>query len=633
MTDTTAVRLRDLPARHAGLFNILDLRALVIGLFLAMGSALTAQAGEYFLTIDEVEMVVDGETRTGLGNNGSIPGPILRFREGEEVTIHVTNNLDEDSSIHWHGILLPNSQDGVPGLTFDGIPPGETFTYNYTLMQHGTYWYHSHSGHQEQRGVFGALIVEPAEPDAVEYDREHVVVLSDWLHENPATALRNLKGRADYYNFNRRTVGDFFRDLFTARTGSERQAVIQGRLDWGAMRMDPTDIADVSGYTFLMNGQEPGANWSALFEPGERVRLRFINAAAMTYFDVRIPGLSMTVVNADGNNVVPVSVDEIRVAVAETYDVIVEPQDHQAYTIFAQARSREGYARGTLTPQMGMEAPIPEMSEREVLTMAAMGHMPGMDMDGMDMGGMEMDGMEMDHAAMGHGQPVEAEPDPMSGMDHAAMGHGQPVEAEPDPMSGTDHAAMGHGQLVEAEPDPMSGMDHAAMGHGMPAPPDPHAGHDMGAPESDAPMSGRITRLSYDDLEALDAYDGARPPDRTIVLRLTGVMERYIWTINDVRFQDSEPIQMRMGERVRLEFVNETMMDHPMHLHGMWMDLQNGHGDTNPRKHTISIPPGQTLYADVTVDALGEWAFHCHLMFHMASGMFQRVIVAEAVES
>ncbi len=578
-------------ARRAG--------AVFAGLLSILIFGTSAQADEYSLTIDEVVMTVDGETRTGIGINGTIPGPTLRFREGETVTINVTNNLDEDSSLHWHGILLPNNQDGVPGLTFDGIAPGETFTYSYTLQQHGTYWYHSHSGHQEQRGVFGALIVDPAEPDAVQYDREHVIVLSDWLHEDPATALRNLKSRADYYNFDRRTVGDFFRDVFGARSGAERQAAIQDRLDWGAMRMDPTDINDVSGYTFLMNGQEPDVNWSALFEPGERVRLRFINAAAMTYFDVRIPGLTMAVVNADGNNVVPVPVDEFRIAVAETYDVIVEPEDHQAYTIFAEARSREGYARGTLTPQLGMEAPIPEMSAREVLTMAAMG------------------GAHGGHGGGNRRQATEPELDAMAGMDHAAMGHEDMV------------------QMAEPETSPMADMDHAAMGHDMPATPDPLAGHDMGTTTGDAEMSGRITRLTYDDLEALEPYVGAPAPDRTITLRLTGVMERYIWTINDERYDpdDTEPIRMRLGERVRLEFINETMMDHPMHLHGMWMDLQNGHGETNPRKHTISIPPGQTLYADVTVDAPGNWAFHCHLMFHMASGMFQRVVVAEAVES
>jgi len=645
--------------------------------------ATPVMAGEYFITIDEVSMTVDGETTNGIGMNGSIPGPTLRWQEGEEVTIHVTNNLDEDSSIHWHGILLPFDMDGVPGFSFDGIQPGETFTYSFTVRQHGTYWYHSHSGFQEQQGVFGALVIDPAEPDPVQYDREYVVVLSDWLNEDPRNVLRNLKGSAEYYNFNRRTVGDFFRDVFGARSAEERNAAIQDRLDWGQMRMDPTDIADVSGYEYLLNGQEAADNWTALFEPGERIRLRFINASAMTYYDISIPDLPMSVVNADGNNVVPVPVDEIRIAVAETYDVIVEPRADQAYTIFAQARSREGYARGTLAPRAGMEAPIPPMSEREILTMADMGPAGhggmnmggmahgshnGMDMDGMahgdhgDQGGgeMNMDHSSMDHAAMNH-SPIESQE-----MDHASMGHSVTQErAHTDrdtnramedahqghemPLTGDAHAGHNMGEMPM--PEDHSGHDIGAMpmadphaGHVMPVQDDPHAGHqmpmadnphavhDMGGGMSEMTMPATIERLSYDDLVALDPYVGAREPDRVIEVRLTGNMHRYFWTINDVGFDEAEPIRLTLGERVRIRFINETMMDHPMHLHGMWMDLQNGNGDRNPRKHTISIPPGGIIDADVTVDALGQWAFHCHLIFHMDTGMMRRVVVAEAVE-
>jgi len=547
----------------------------VLGLAL-LASASTATADEYFITIDEVTMVQDGQTTIGIGMNGSIPGPTLRWQEGEEVTIHVTNNLDEDTSIHWHGILLPFDMDGVPGFSFDGIQPGETFSYSFTVSQHGTYWYHSHTGFQEQQGVFGALIVDPLEPSPVQYDREYVLVLSDWLNEDPRNVLRNLKGSAEYYNFNRRTIGDFFSDVFGAASRDDRDQAIRDRLDWGQMRMDPTDIADISGYIYLLNGQAAEDNWTALFEPGERVRLRIINASAMTYFDVSIPGLPMTVINADGNNVVPVPVEEIRLAVAETYDVIVEPENSAAYTIFAQARSREGYTRGTLAPREGMEAPVPPMSEREVLTMASMGPAA--------------------HGGMAHTQDSDHQMDQMGDMDHAAMGHDQ----------------MGHDQMDVEE--------------------DPHAGHQM-AGMSEMTMPATIERLSYDNLVALEPYAGARAPDRVIDVRLTGNMHRYFWTINDVGFDEAEPIQLVLGERVRLRFINETMMDHPMHLHGMWMDLQNGNGDRNPRKHTISIAPGQILEADVTVDALGQWAFHCHLMFHMDTGMMRRVVVAETVES
>ncbi len=574
-------------------------------------TAPAALGDTYNLTIDEVTVTAGGETRTGIGVNGTIPGPTLHWREGETVTINVTNNLEDDSSIHWHGILLPADQDGVPGMSFDGIQPGETFTYSFTVRQHGTYWYHSHSGFQEQQGVFGGLIIEPAETDPVAYDRDYVVVLSDWLNDNPRNVLRNLKGSAEYYNYNRRTVGDFFSDLFGSSSREERGAVIQDRLDWGNMRMDPTDIADITGYTFLMNGADAAADWSALFAPGERVRLRFINAAAMTYFDVRIPGLSMTVVNADGNNVVPVTTDQLRIAVAETYDVIVEPQGHTAYTIFAEARSREGYARGTLTPHDGMEAAIPEMSEREVLTMAAMGAAHG-GHSGHDMAAMEP-APTNPHA--GHNMTATPAPNPHAGHNMSAM-------AAPDPHAGHDMGAM-------PASDPHTGHDMSTM-----ATPDPHAGHDMGNMDSTASEgqgSGTIERLTYSDLVALDANPNAGTYDRVIDVRLTGTMNRYIWTINDVGFEDAEPIQLTLGEHVRLRFINETMMDHPMHLHGMWMALDNGNGERNPLKHTISIPPGQVLEADVTVDALGSWAFHCHLLFHMDTGMMRRVVVAEAV--
>jgi len=561
-------------------------RALALALPLLVTSQ--AMAGTYDLTIGPVEVTADGVSTMGIGVNGTIPGPTLRFREGEEVTINVTNNMDEDSSIHWHGILLPTDMDGVPGFSFDGIQPGETFTYTFTLQQNGTYWYHSHSGFQEQQGVFGALIVDPATPDPMAYDVEHVIILSDWINADPRQVLSNLKGSSEFYNLNRRTLGDFIRDVFDASSPAERSAAIQDRLDWGQMRMDPTDIADVSGYTFLMNGQDAASNFEALFSMGERVRLRFINASAMTYFDVKIPGLSMSVVQADGNNTMPVSVDEIRLAVAETYDVIVEPQGHQAYTIFAQAASREGYARGTLTPHTGMSAAVPEMSAPEFLSMA---DMPG------------MGGMEMSHG--GHNM--------------SAMAEAQETQAtEPDPHAGHNMSAMAEAQEEE---------------------PDPHAGHNMGGMSSMEPMEdmtpsemdmpGTLTRLSYDDLVAFEPYEGARPPERIIEVRLTGNMHRYFWTINDVGFDEAEAINLTLGERVRLRFINDTMMDHPMHLHGMWMDLQNGNGNRNPRKHTISIAPGSTVDADVTVDAIGQWAFHCHLIFHMDTGMMRRVVVAE----
>ena len=532
------------------------MRFKLAGLLIATSSLIApaALADVYNLEIDQFERTVDGKTLTGVSINGTSPGPLLRLREGEDVTINVTNTLDVDTSLHWHGIILDAGMDGVPGISFDGIAPGETYTYNFTANQSGTYWYHGHSALQEQEGVFAPIIIEPAKPDPFEYDREHVIILADWLNDSPYKALANLKKRSNYYNYNRRTVFDLWRDWRNADRG-EKTDVIQERLAWGRMRMDPTDIVDITGYSFLVNGETPEDNWNGLFEAGEKVRLRFINAAAMTYFDVKIPGLKMTVVQADGQNIEPVSVDEFPIAIAETFDVIVEPEAGQSYTIFAAAKDRSGYARGTLSETPGAEAAIPELGPRPELTMAAMGEGHG-----------------------SHGAMVDGD---AAGMDEMTMD-----------MSGDAH--RGHGEMP-------------AMEHGEKV-------------------------LSYDDLRALTPYTDRRAPDREVELRLTGNMERYFWSINDVKFGDAGPLEFNYGERVRITFKNETMMEHPMHLHGLWMDLVNGEGDMAPRKHTITIRPGETISADVTVDATGSWAFHCHILQHAATGMFRQVNVIGGIQ-
>lgn len=530
-----------------------------------------ARTVEYDLMLDEKIVNFTGRKRPAMAINGAIPGPLLRLSEGEAATIRVTNRLAEPASIHWHGVLVPAGMDGVPGLSFDGIAPGETFTYRFTVKQSGTYWYHSHSGLQEQSGVYGPLIVEPAEPDPYRYDRDYVIMLSDWIDENPHRVLLNLKKRSDYYNWNKRTIFDFFRDV--REKGWD--ATLADRRYWGRMRMDPTDIADVTGYTFLVNGQPPEANWTALFKPGERVRLRFINGAAMSIFDVRIPGLPMQVVQADGQNVVPVLVEEFRIAPGETYDVIVEPKEERGYTIFAESMDRSGYARATLAPRAGMSAEIPPMRPRPVLTPMAMGH-----------------------GDMGHGPS----PSPSAMSQEMPQSPGRTVDE-------TQQTGMGHG------------------GHQMP----PGQGSSpMGKGHGGMAMHGSPKTLRYDDLRAVIPNYDTRPPQREILVRLTGNMERYFWSINDKKFSEAEPIRLRYGERVRIKFVNETMMNHPMHLHGMWMELENGNGSHNPRKHTINVPPGETIYVDVSADALGQWAFHCHLLYHMDTGMFRTVIVERA---
>jgi CopA family copper-resistance protein len=536
-----------------------------------------AAAAEVRLTVERTTVAVTGRPIQAITFNGQLPGPALRFREGEDVTIHVTNKLDEDTSVHWHGLLLPGMMDGVPGLNgYPGIKPGETFTYRFKVRQSGTYWYHSHSGAQEQAGLYGALILEPREADPVQTEREHIVVLSDFTEENPNEILRNLKNDHAYYNRGRRTVGDFFRDAGRDGLG----ATLRDRLEWGEMRMDPTDMADVSGYTFLVNGKPPSANWTAIFKPSERTRLRIVNASAMTYFDLRIPGLKMIVVQADGQNVEPVPVDEMRIAVAETYDVIVTPREDKAYTLIAEPIDRSGYARATLAPREGMTGEMPPLRKRTLLT---------------------MDDMGMAHGAAGHAG--HSAPPEKSG--HA--GHAAPK---------TDHSAhAGHG------------ADRSGHGGHAAAPPPAKSGPPRGWADAGTPPGMRA--LKYADLKSFAPQKDTRTPTREIVVKLGGSMERYIWTLNGAKAEHAAPIELGYGERVKITFVNESMMAHPMHLHGMFVQLLNGQpGERLPNKHIVSVAPGASYSALLTADEPGEWAFHCHLLYHMAAGMMTKVVVA-----
>lgn len=551
--------------------------------------------GEFDLTIGPTPILVDGRQRQAVTINGSVPGPLLRFTEGETVTIRVHNELAEPTSIHWHGVLLPFEMDGVPGVTFPGIPAGETFTYHFPVSQSGTYWYHSHSGLQEQLGHLGPLIIDPRESDPIAYDREHVIVLGDWLFEDPYSVLARLKKQSDYSNFERRTVWDFFRDASRRGLG----ATVDDRLMWGRMRMAPTDIADVTGhlYTYLMNGQGPDAGWTGLFTPGERVRLRVINAAAMSYFNLRIPGLPMTVVQADGQNVEPVTVDELQLAVAETFDVIVEPGEERAYTVFAESMDRTGYARGTLAPRVGMNAPVPELRDPPFRTMVDMG--------------MEMPAERME----------------------MKMEQGQPTATLEGDRAGQMPMDMGQKASADAMEGAMGALGPVVARHG----PDRHGPGNIGVAdvqrsrlgEPGAGLAGVGHRvLVYTDLKALEPYI-QRPPDREVELHVTGNMERYMWSFDGVKFSEvKSPIPFTHGERIRLTLVNDTMMEHPIHLHGMWMELENGHGERIPRKHTISVRPGERLSVLVNADAPGRWAFHCHLLFHMSMGMFRVVEVS-----
>lgn len=549
-----------------------------------------------------------GERRgTAVTINGTVPGPLVRLREGSDAILRVTNGLEEDTSIHWHGLLLPPGMDGVPGVSFAGIKAGETFTYRFPVRQNGTYWYHSHSAGQEQAGHYGPLIIDAAEPEPFQYDREHVVVLSDWTSENPMRVMARLKRRPNYYNFQRRTVGTFFRDV--AKNGFK--PTVTDRLEWGRMRMDPSDISDVTGftYTYLINGFAPESNWTALFQPGERVRLRFINAGAATYFDLRIPGLQMTVVSVDGQHVQPVTVDEIRIAIAETYDVIVEPKEERAYTIFAEAMDRSGFARGTLATEKGMMAPLPPRRERAVATMADMGMGDMDDMkggDATDMADMKMPAAKM--KAMDPAPPATDTMPDMPGMKRTVA----PAMSGSAPSSGpVKHGLDDHGPGNSAVPMATKSRLH-----------EPGTG-----------LEDNGTRvLLYSDLRSLRPGEDSRPPCREIELHLTGNMERYMWGFDGKKFSEAEPIKFHYGERVRLTLMNDTMMNHPIHIHGMFMELDNGAGPFKPKKHTINVKPAERLSLDITADALGNWAFHCHVLYHMEMGMFRVVSVVEKNE-
>ena len=504
----------------------------------------------------------------------------------------MTNNLSEPTSIHWHGLILPYQQDGVPGISYDGIAAGETFTYRFPISQSGTYWFHSHTGFQEPDGAYGAIIIDKKGREPYRYDKEYVVQLTDAHPHSGSRIMRNLKMMPDYYNRKQRTFFDFLED--TEEKGFD--AAIADYKAWGDMRMMPTDVEDLQGFTPLINGKSSSQNWTGLFKPGERIRLRFINSSAMTYFDIRIPGLKMTVVQADGNNVQPVPVDEFRIAVAETYDVIVRPMEDKAYTVIAESMGRTALARGTLAPREGMEAAVPELRAPPLLTMADM----GMAHEGMMAGG------KMGHSKM------------MGGGSHK-MPDGTVMKGMVGKMDG---GKMDHSKMAAGGGHTMP--DGTVMKGGMMAAPDPFYAVGSGLTPT-AANGGKF--LSYKDLRAQKPLYKLRKATREIEMRLTGNMERYSWSINNVKYEDAEPVRLQYGERVRFKFVNETMMTHPMHLHGMWSILDTGKGKWNPIKHVVSVAPGTTVYMETEVDAPGQWAFHCHLSYHADSGMFRKVVV------
>ena len=555
------------------------------------------------LNIAHQLMTIDGRPSHAIGINGSVPAPLLRMKQGQNVRLSVVNDLDEDSSLHWHGLLVPPTMDGVPGVSFPGIKPRSTFLYEFPVRQAGTYWYHSHSGLQEQLGLYGPIVIDPVGIDPIASDREHVIVLSDHSQMLPHMIFNKLKQQAGYFNYQKQTLAGLLR--------GEDQSQAE-RLAWGKMRMDPTDISDVTGstYTFLVNGHGPRDNWTALFTPGERVRLRVINASAMTTFNVRIPGLKLSVVQADGQNVRPVAVDEFQIGVAETYDVIVTPTDERAYTFVGEAVDRSGMARATLAPHAGMAAEVPPLRKRPVATMTDM----GMNTQGGSMAGMDMSGTA----------PAS---DKMAGMDMS-----QTAPASPG-APGTNDAAMASGGSMAG----MAGMADMNMRDPKNAPGvkmgpgvqtiSPMPADRMGDPGQGLKNVGHRV-LNYRDLVATARNPDVRAPDRAMQIHLTANMERYMWSFDGQKLNEvKKPFPFLHNERVRVTLVNDTMMAHPIHLHGHFFELVTGHGDFAPRKHTVMVQPGGTATFDVTTDAVGDWAFHCHLLYHMHAGMMQVVTV------
>jgi CopA family copper-resistance protein len=592
----------------------------------------TVSGNDIELRIARQTMMIDGRPSRAIGINGTVPAPLIRLREGQTVRLKVINDLDEDSSIHWHGLLVPPQFDGVPGVSFPGIKPRSTYLYEFPIKQNGTYWYHSHSGMQEQLGHYGPIVIDPAGVDPIQSDREHIIVLSDHSQMSPESIFRKMKQMPGYFNYQRQTLAGLL-------AGSDQTA--KERLAWGKMRMDPADVADATGpaYTYLVNGHGPQDNWTALFTPGQRVRLRVINASAMTTFNVRIPGLKLMVVQADGQNIRPIAVDEFQIGVAETYDVVVIPTDDRAYTLVGESVDRSGMARATLAPRAGMAAEVPALRKRPIATMKDMG---------MDMSSMSgMDGMDMSGGAMGASRGVDPtiEKNPsaklatgaaaamtqggssMPGMATGDMA-GMPASAGVGAMSGMDMSNSGGGamDMGSMKMRDFSVAPQVKKGPGVqtisPMPMDRTGEPGQGLDD----VGHRV--LVYKDLVSLERNPDVRAPDRSLDLHLTGNMERFMWSFDGVKMSDKmEPIPFLEGERVRINLINDSMMGHPIHIHGHFFELVTGHGDHAPRKHTVLVQPGSKVTWDFTADAVGDWAFHCHLLYHMMAGMMRTVSV------
>lgn len=537
-----------------------------------------------------------GESIETVAINNQIPAPVLRFKEGDHVTINVHNRLNEGTSIHWHGLILPWFMDGVENVTQEPIPPGGTFSYSFTLKQSGTYWYHAHSGFQEQQGMYGGFIIDPKEPPSYKYTKDHVIVLSDWTNAHPDNVFANLKKDGDYYTPKfplQPSLAKFIRD-YNKGTPEERKKLTADYEMMQQMRMSIYDLSDVAYDAFLLNGQTKENPWTAPVNVGDTVRLRFIGAGGSTIYHVKIPGALMKVVHIQGHDVEPYSVEDFTIAPGETTDVLVKIEKDEPYIIYAESADSLGAAYGALItkPQQHINyEKVEPFPEPQPVMMG--GHM-------IDHGAIGHDSSSMDMAS---GKP------PMPGMNMKSSDHQMDMSSKESPMWG----------MKENSHHNNTGSEH--HGHKMDMGSSEHSMASMSQKTEATPESSPTMGTKYQNLKSPVKTNDPDKPVQEIKMELSGYMGRFMWFINGLAEYEAEPIVIEPGKRYRLIFTNLSMMIHPMHIHGHFFILRNGHGAYDPFLHTIEVAPGATVVADFDASESGQWFFHCHHLYHMMSGM------------
>lgn len=556
---------------------------------------------EYKLEINEEIVNIAGKDVKGMTINGSIPGPGLEFVEGEYAVIYVKNNMDVETSIHWHGIILPNFYDGVPYLTTPPIAPGKTLKYEFAIKQNGTYWYHSHTMLQEQSGVFGSIVIQPKEKK-LEYDKELVLMLSDWTNEKPMDVLRTLKRGTEWYNIKKGTASPLNQVIARGALGAQ--------IDFWKQRMEGADIADIYYHAFLINGQQTREYPD--FKPGEKIRLRIVDGAASTSFWMTFGGEAPMLVSADGKDVVPVKKNKTFIGIAETYDFLVTiPQNGKMeFRITAQDGS------GTASAYLGKGEIIAAPTVPKPDKIAMMQKMAKMD-------------MKMGAPAL-KSNPKKDEPYrmkekwgmKMQGMDHSKMNQG-PESSTEKKMQGMDHSKM----KMPVDSTKTREMDHSKMDHSkmdMKKESDSNSSDEKHPAKKEGEMKGMdmFSEYNYDYLKSPEktVYDKDVPVNK-ILLNLTGNMSRYIWSFNGIPLSETDKIKIKGNQVTRITLNNLTMMHHPMHLHGHFFRVINKNGEYSPLKHTVNVPPMKEITIEFYGNEYGDWFFHCHILYHMMGGM------------